>query len=302
MQSFATPGKTRIIIVNPIGDLDLSTDGADTTSVELIERSSDGESLASETSVSSEESNGVFVVTVTLPSQRSFSRRRSGLDIRISAPIDADVVVSTSSSERSLLSIARGPSGDIRLRGPVGDVDISIPSGDFTAQVVNGSLSVKTASGDLSADKVNGPIKIRSVSGDVFIDEANAEASLALVSGDATITTANAPVDVTSISGDVTVTDANAGASCKSTSGDVMVRRAWSGTVRANTVSGDVLIGVPPGRGVSVDARSMSGDLLSEIELSDNLGAAGGESNVVRITANSISGDVMIRRALPATA
>ena len=106
--------------------------------------------------------------------------------------------------------------------------------------------------------------------------------------------------DVTSISGDVTVTDARSGASVKSTSGDVTVRRAWSGSVRAATVSGDVVVGVPPGRGVSVDARSMSGDLSSEIDLGSSAASESSDGTVVKITAHSVSGDVEIQRA-PAT-
>jgi hypothetical protein len=302
MQSFSTPGNTRVVIYNPNDVVDLVAEGAGTTTVELVARGPDGDALVEETTVTSTELNGVSVVTVTLPNGRAFPRRRSGVDVVISAPSGTDVAVSTSGSERSLLSIARGNGGEIRLRGEVGDVDVSLPSSDLSAQTVTGSLTVKTASGDLTASKVGGPVKVRTVSGDVDIDEAADDLSITVVSGDVSIGSSEGPADVTSISGDVTVTDARSGAYVKSTSGDVTVRRAWSGSVRAATVSGDVVVGVPPGRGVSVDARSMSGDLSSEIDLGSSSSSDPGDGTVVKITAHSVSGDVEIQRAPAAVA
>lgn len=301
MHSFTTPGKTRIVVTNPIGDVEVVADGTGSTTVELVPRGVDGDAIVAETSVTCSEANGVSVVDVSLPGQRSFAKRRSGVDVQITAPLGADVVVSTSGSERSIMSFARG-SGDIRLRGTVGDVDITLPSADLTAQVITGSLSVKTASGDVTIDSVGGHVKLRTVSGDVSIETVNKDASITMVSGDSSITTAKEHVDVTSVSGDVTITDAHAGASVKSTSGDVIVRRAWTGSVRVATVSGDVTVGIPPGRGLAVDARSMSGDLSSEIDLGDDRGGEGGDGTVVRVTAHSVSGDIEILRAAAANA
>jgi DUF4097 and DUF4098 domain-containing protein YvlB len=295
VQTFSTPGTTRVVVSNPVDDVDVLAEGQGTTTVDLVARGADGEAVAAEATVTCTEANGVSVVTITLPSARSFSRRR-GLDVFVTAPEGTDVVVGTVGSERSLLSLARGGGGEIRLRGTVGDVEVSLPSADVTAQVVQGSLGIKTASGDVAADRVDGPVKVRTVSGDVQLETVNDDTSLTLVSGDVTVETANAYVDVTSVSGDVTISDAHDGASMKSTSGDVSVRRAWSGAVRAATVSGDVAVGIPPGRGVAVDARSMSGDLSSEIDLGEDAGS-NGEGTVVRVTAHSVSGDVEILRA-----
>jgi Putative adhesin len=311
METFTTPAKTRVVVYNPVDLVNLTTDGGASTTVELLPRGSEGEALAQDATITHGEVDGVSVITITLPNPRSFSRRRSGLDVRISAPEDVDVVIATNGAERSLISMARGFTGEVRLHGRVGDVDVAVPGGDLSAQVVSGTLSVKTASGDISVDRVDGWVKIRAVSGDVSIVEANGDASLTLVSGDVSISSAARSLDVTSVSGDVEVGDARDGASVKSTSGDVVVRRAWSGAIRAATVSGDVLIGVPPGRGVSVEARSMSGDLNSEIDLSGDRSAGSNQADAdegdggdafVAITANSVSGDVSIQRAVGASA
>lgn len=300
MQTFTTPGKTRVVVTNPVDAVDVAAEGSGTTTVDLVTRGPDAEAIAAETTITCAEANGISVVTVTLPGARTFSRRR-GLDVVITAPTGTDVVVGSQGAERSILSLARG-SGDVRLRGTVGDVDVALPSADVNAQIVSGALGVKTASGDISAESVGGPVKVRSVSGDVSLKATDNDVSITLVSGDIDVTAAKGYLDVTSVSGDVTVVDAHAGANVKSTSGDVTVRRAWSGTVRAATVSGDVQIGIPTGRGVTVDARSMSGDLSSEIDLSDERsGGEVGDGDTVRVTAHSVSGDIEILRASAAS-
>ena len=146
MYTFTTPGQTRIVVTNPIGDVEVIAGGTGSTTVDLIPRGVDGDAIVAETSVTCSEANGLSVVDISLPSQRSFAKRRSGLDVQITAPAGADVAVSTSGSERSILSFARG-TGDIRLRGTVGDVDITLPCADLTAQAISGSLSVKTSEG-----------------------------------------------------------------------------------------------------------------------------------------------------------
>lgn len=296
MHTFTTPGKTRLVVTNPIDTVDVTAEGTGTTTVDLVARGPDAEAIAAETTVTCAEANGISVVTVTLPGPRTFSRRR-GLDVIVTSPANTDVVVGATGAERSILSLARG-SGDVRLRGTLGDVEVALPSADVSAQIVTGTLGVKTASGDVSAESVQGPVKVRSVSGDVSLKAADDDVSVTLVSGDIDVMAAKGYLDVTSVSGDVTVADAHAGANVKSTSGDVTVRRAWSGTVRAATVSGDVQIGIPPGRGVAVDARSMSGDLSSEIDRGgDERGDDAGDGTVVRVTAHSVSGDIEILRA-----
>jgi hypothetical protein len=284
VHTFNTLDKTKVVIYNPLGSVDLHAAGTGTATVELDARGDD-DSILDDATVTCTETNGTSIVTITLPNPKSFSRRRGGIDVRVTAPEGCDVSISSSGPERSLLMLTRGDGGDLRLHGSVGDVDVSIPSADLSAQVVQGSLSYKTASGDLDVDSVRGPVKVRSASGDVSIEETGGE-----------------HVDVTSVSGDVTITDAHDGASAKSTSGDTVVRRAWRGTVRAATVSGDVEIGVPSGRAVSVDARSISGTLSSEIDLSGDRDERSDSTDVVRITATSVSGDVEILRASTTTA
>jgi hypothetical protein len=296
MHTFETLAKAKVVVYNPLGSVELHATGSSGATVELSSRGSESDAIIDDTTVTCAEVNGVSVITVTFPSPRSL-RRNAVVDVELTAPERCDVAISTQGPERSLITLSRGGGGDIRLLGAVGDVDVALPSADLSAQEITGSLSFKTASGDLDVDSVHGAVKVRSASGDVSIDEAGDDVSIALVSGDVSIATARKHVDVTSVSGDVSIIDAFEGATAKSTSGDTTVRRAWKGTIRAATVSGDVLVGIPSGRSVSVDARSMSGDLTSEIDLASDRSEGKGDGEVVRVTAHSVSGDVDIVRA-----
>jgi len=67
--------------------------------------------------------------------------------------------------------------------------------------------------------------------------------------------------------------------------------------VRAQTVSGDVRIGVGRGTRVWIDAASVSGDLRSDLGLGDEQPASDEGRPVVPLYVKTVSGDVSIVRA-----
>ena len=98
---------------------------------------------------------------------------------------------------------------------------------------VGGALTVNTASGDLELGRLAGEGKVRSASGDVQIDEA--EASLKV----------------------------------QTASGDVQVHSVREGDVVLQTASGDIEVGIKQGSKLWIDAKSMSGDTSSDLEVGD---------------------------------
>jgi hypothetical protein len=75
----------------------------------------------------------------------------------------------------------------------------------------------------------------------------------------------------------------------------VRVDALRAGKVTVQSVSGDVELGIAPGTSIDVDAGSASGDLSSEVPLSDAPGGDAGPTVVVR--GNTVSGDFRVFRA-----
>ena len=170
---------------------------------------------------------------------------------------DWDLVVSAPSGARV---DARTASADVRGGGRFGDVEVDSASGDVSFAAVDGRLEVNTASGDVNADSVGGDLRANSASGDITIGAAE---------GDAKVRTA---------------------------SGDIVIRSVVQGRIDIQSASGDVEVGIRRGSKVFIDASSMSGDMSSDLDVTD---APPPESDGPNIDfrARTMSGDVRVRRA-----
>ncbi|HEY8706119.1 MAG TPA: DUF4097 family beta strand repeat-containing protein [Gaiellaceae bacterium] len=150
---------------------------------------------------------------------------------------------------------------DMKLRGRYTSVETKSASGDLTVTgEIERDATVKTVSGDVRFDQVDGDLKVQSVSGDIV---------------------------VASVGGSI---------ESRSVSGDARFDSVREGTVTAQSVSGDIEVGVAPGTNLEVDAGSVSGDLSSEVPLGSHAGEdEGGPSLVVR--GKTVSGDFRVFRA-----
>lgn len=167
------------------------------------------------------------------------------------------------------------------------DVELSLPT--------HSSLDLHTVSGDSIAQGSYGTIEVSTASGDAIVDTARS-LEVKTASGDITATSVTESLDAKSSSGDVVILGAQGTLRAASVSGDVSVQVTGTATSEVHSVSGDVAIGVVEGLTVSVNARTTSGDLRSDIDLSDSSETAPADG-VVTITTHTVSGDVHIRRA-----
>jgi len=148
----------------------------------------------------------------------------------------------------------------VRITTPPGaDLDLSTASADVDARGDFGAAKVNTASGDVEIRRLQGEGKVRAASGDISIDEADSSLKV------------------------------------QTASGDVGVESVREGEVTLQTASGDIEVGIKQGSKLWIDARSMSGETSSELELGD--APSDGDGPLVEVRATAMSGDIKVKRA-----
>jgi DUF4097 and DUF4098 domain-containing protein YvlB len=167
-----------------------------------------------------------------------------------------------------------------------------------TARVPHRSaVAVATASADAVLDGTFGAVEMASASGDVEVTgEVGGDARTQSASGDTRLCHVSGDLTAQTVSGDLEVDSVDGSATMKSVSGDVHIAALRGGRVNVNSVSGDIELGIVPGSTVDVDAGSLSGDMSSEVPLSDTPGDHSEGSSVI-IRGNTVSGDLRIVRA-----
>jgi DUF4097 and DUF4098 domain-containing protein YvlB len=173
-----------------------------------------------------------------------------------------------------------GQSLRVRARVPHGSrTELSTAAADMDLRGRFSALEAKSASGDLSVEgEIDGNAEVKTVSGDVRLRSIGGELRVQSVSGD---------VSAASVGRDVTV---------KSVSGDVRIDSIREGRVTAQSVSGDIEVGVAPGTNLDVDAGSVSGDLTSEVALGSDAGNVG-DGPMLIVRGKTVSGDFKVFRA-----
>jgi DUF4097 and DUF4098 domain-containing protein YvlB len=193
--------------------------------------------------------------------------------------------------------LRRNADAHVTVRAPEGaDVRIDAASADTRAHGRLGSVYVTAASGDVELADV-ATATIRTASGDVQVDDVGADASVNTASGDVTIGRVGGEANVKSASGDVSLREARGDVGISTASGDQTLGAVAGGRVELRSASGDIHVGIAQGSGVWVDARSLSGDTTSELELGTAEPAPDEDGPIVELNAMSMSGDVRIVRA-----
>ncbi len=269
-ETFDTPGEVTLDLRVAQGRVDLeSVPGGTTTEVELDARGNDDEvrDLLEEARIESRARQGGYEVVVHVEDRRRVGFgfwRKVEPRLKIRVPEGAKVQF-------------EGASADIRGLGRFGALEADSASGDVEFDDVAGDTTVNAASGDVTVRSIGGAAEVNTASGDV---------ELGRVVGDLVAKAA---------SGDVRVDDAGAGVKIRTASGDQRIDGVTAGSVELQSMSGDIVVGIRQGSNVWVDARAMSGDLSSELELGDEQPAD--DAPLVELRAASMSGDVNVVRA-----
>jgi DUF4097 and DUF4098 domain-containing protein YvlB len=186
-------------------------------------------------------------------------------------------VVVDASARRGLLGFREGEYR-VRITTPAGaNVRAELASADISGRGHFGALEVNAASGDVVFDEIEDHAKVNTASGDVELRRVGS-------------------AKVNSASGDVRINESGP-VEANTASGDVVLRSVSSGEVKVHSASGDVEVGIAKGSRLWVDAQSLSGDTSSELELESGAPAEGDEGPLVELRAQTMSGDISVRRA-----
>jgi putative adhesin len=127
----------------------------------------------------------------------------------------------------------RSASGSVNLQGLAGAVNLNSASGNIDAHDLGGTLSARTSSGAIRVSNVTGDAQLSTISGSI------------LAVGVDRLTEA------------------------RTTSGDVNLNVAFTRQVQISSTSGEVIVRVPPAPAFNVDASSFSGDVSSDLALTN---------------------------------
>ncbi len=274
IKTFETPGPVTLVVRVPSGDIDLQTEETTQTTVEI--EASDEQLVESARVEARPRGEGHEVIV-------EFDRPRSGFSFglqleRLAFGIwrDGDVRVSVRAPIGANVEVRTG-SGDVQAHGRFGSVEAEDGSGDLSLDVIGGTLNLKAGSGDVEAREVTGRANVQTGSGDVELGRV----------GDAT--------KIRSGSGDVLVREAESDLTIQTGSGDQEIGSVEKGSVVLQTASGDIQVGIRRGSRLWIDAKSMSGETSSELDVGDV--PTDEEGPLVELRATTMSGDIHVARA-----
>lgn len=283
-ETFKTPGAVRLDIRNGAGEVRLdagSIDGETTVTLEpLRDNEASIEAVQTARVELHERADGQDVV-VDVRGQRRFFR-------------GAEVLVAVTCPQEPIVEVKTG-SADIEGRGLFKRADVETGSGDVQFTDISGDAEVSAASGDVQISLIGGEARLNTASGDIQVGMIGGDARLNSASGDVMIRTAGGRLEVNTASGDVQIKEALAAVSANSASGDQQVGSVFHDSVNLRSASGDIRVGIKEGSRLFVDARSRSGDVSSELPVSDV--PPEGDAPLVELRANTMSGDITIHRA-----
>jgi len=283
-ESFQTPGETRLDIRLGAGEVRLESAEVEETTVVLEPlRDNDASKAAVENARVElrDRGKGHEVVIDVRDRGRGIFR-------------NAEVLVSVTCPEGTSVESKSG-SADIEGHGRFGSVEVETGSGDVEFGEVAGDAQVNAASGDVQISSIGGDAKLNTASGDVQIRSIGGEAKINSASGDVILRDVQGELSVNSASGDVLVREANSSVGVNTASGDQQIGAVTSGKVTLKSASGDLKVGIREGTSLWVDARSRSGEVRSELPVTDLPPDGNGPS--VELRANTMSGDITVARA-----
>jgi hypothetical protein len=279
MNTFHTPGPTRLRVELGAGACHIRAEETDTTSVELVARHGDGHAQELIDRATVEQRGDEVVVLLPRAKGGLFGRR---------GEVDATIVIPTGSDLDAQLG-----SADLDSRGVLGRTKVASGSGEITLDEAT-DVTTKSGSGDLRIAKATGSVSSKGGSADAEIGFVGGDFDFLSGSGDIEVREIHGWLRGKTGSGDIEIGRAGDGIDILLGSGDLDVGRVDRGHLKAKTGSGDVTVGVAVGTAAYLDIMTGSGATRSSL---DGAEAPVDGEQTVELNIRTGSGDVVLQRA-----
>ncbi len=205
-------------------------------------------------------------------------------DVRLLPGAGGTIEVVLSGAERSLARVTVDQIGPDTVRiesekkfGLLGSVDVVVVmaagasadvvvgSGDVGVEVPLTELRVGAASGDVRVGRVTDRARIKTASGDVVVDEVGGHLTVGVASGDVRVGSVGGDARVKSASGDIELDRVGGRVEGSTAAGDLSIHAFAGDDLRCNALSGDITVGIPQGRTLEVDLRTMTGNVVNDL-------------------------------------
>ena len=164
----------------------------------------------------------------------------------------------TDATGRISIGAAKGGSANLVVRCPAGtDLAVGTMSGNVELRGPMGQVRITTVSGSASVERAE-ELDVRTISGSIEVGRVTGRCSLNTKSGSALCTSAH-DAKVSTISGQIRLGETSGSVRAQSVSGTVAVGTQRDGDVAVQTVSGSVKIEVPEGVRPDASLTSMTG-------------------------------------------
>jgi hypothetical protein len=178
------------------------------------------------------------------------------------------------------------------VTGELGQCELKSHIGGIQLDKV-GPLKLQTSAGDVTVDQVtggasittNGTVRVREINGSAVVKNTHGDSMIREVAGDLQVNAANGNITVERPRGSVTAKTAN---------GSIRVGDAARGTLRLETATGELEVGIHPGSAAYLDVHTKSGAIQN---LMESAGQPTQSEETVHVYARNSFGNITIRHA-----
>ncbi len=283
------PGDASIQILNPRGDVSITTSDESSLEVQAHEMAY-ADSDAEAKRIFSSEAAHVTVSGAAVLVQSS-GDEHGRVNLTITVPRTAKVTVNAGKGDVT----ASGLGGGVDVTAGHGDTHLDSISGpvtmhfsndkhDFSAHQINGDINATGNCNDVTLSEVQGRISLNGeIDGEVHIENAGAQLSLhtpytdvqiAGLPGDLTldsdnlrVSDAKGPVHVVTRSKDIDLSEIYGDTYVESSNGTISVEPAGAYGVEAKNDKGDIELTLPPNASATISGHTHNGDIVTDYGL-----------------------------------